>query len=171
MKIGNNLIIASSDLDLFSSDDELAAVLAYRLARHLLSHPREEISTVATIPIHGLLFFLLNWKWWIIAQPICFLGLNLLWEHPSEDSRTREADRLGMEIMDKAGFGLDGAISAVRKEERDILKGMLKREKQLGVKSQFSQYEDWEVLQAFDTRQFDTEVGSSVPSLCIFVPC
>lgn len=171
MQVGNHFIIASSDVELCSSDDELAFLLAFRLARNQLSHPREEISTVATLPIQGLLFFLLNWKWWIIAQPACFLALNYFWEHPSADSRIREADRRAMELMDKAGFRLDGAISIVRKGERELLKAILKRERQLGAKSQMANYEDWEVLRAYDTSQPASEVSSVVSNLCILVLC
>lgn len=112
---GHKSIFASSDVDMLT-DYDVAGKLAQKIASVLLRHIQEEKSGQLFFAPNGLsLFILFSWKWWIpvlVEFEFAKIFISII---SSERSRNRKADRLGMRLMDKAGFDTFGAISAWEK--------------------------------------------------------
>ena len=101
-------------LDLVGSDDELAAVLGHEAAHILARHPAERVSqqiaTQAGVTVAQLVFGGENGENAEMVAGVLGLGATYGVLLPYSRAHELEADRLGVELMRKAGFEPQAAV-------------------------------------------------------------
>lgn len=96
------------------NDDEIAAIMGHEMAHALREHHREQLSRELAVQSGiGLAanFFGLTNTQATLANIASEFGLNL----PHSRTQEREADRLGLELMARAGYNPNAAISLWQK--------------------------------------------------------
>lgn len=105
------------------TDDEIAAIMGHEMAHALREHSREQISRqVATQGTLGLAASMLGLSNGQVqaASLVGELGMGL----PHSRTQESEADRIGLELMARAGYNPNAAISLWQKMQRASGDGM-----------------------------------------------
>ncbi|HEU4621421.1 MAG TPA: M48 family metallopeptidase [Burkholderiaceae bacterium] len=98
--------------ELSLTDDELAAVMGHEIAHALREHAREKISQQA--PVSVLADIASAFGYGAISQ-LGAQGFQLLVGLPNSREMETEADRIGIELMARAGYDPRGAITVWQK--------------------------------------------------------
>lgn len=99
------------------TDDEIAAIMGHEMAHALREHSREQLSRqVATQSTLGIAAGLLGMSSGQVhaVNLLGELGMNL----PHSRTQETEADRLGLELMARAGYNPNSAITLWQKMQR-----------------------------------------------------
>lgn len=114
---GGKIIVYSGLANqLKATDGELAAVIGHEIAHALRDHAAERISvTQRNQTIAGLGTALLNAKTGHDFSNITNTGTNLFFNLPNSREQESEADRIGLELMARAGYAPTEAISLWKK--------------------------------------------------------
>ncbi len=106
-----NIFVYKGLLDFVKSDDELAAVLAHEMAHVILRHGAEKNSTYEVASLgEYLLLGKLSPAYRQIGSLLYEAGVSIAFLLPYSREQEREADEVGLLIMQRAGFNLDGAV-------------------------------------------------------------
>lgn len=115
---GGKIIFYTGIIDrLQLTDDEIAAIMGHEMAHALREHSREQISRkVATQSGIGLAASVLGLSGGQVqaASLVGELGLSL----PHSRTQESEADRIGLELMARAGYNPNAAITLWQKMQR-----------------------------------------------------
>lgn len=99
------------------SDDEIAAIMGHEMAHALREHSREQLSrqlaTQGSLALAASAFGLSNSQAQI-ASVASEIGLTL----PHSRAQESEADRMGLELMARAGYNPNAAVSLWQKMQR-----------------------------------------------------
>lgn len=99
-----------------ATDGELAAVIGHEIAHVLRDHAAERISVAQrNQAIAGLGAALLNAKTGYNFSNIASLGTNLFFNLPNSREQETEADRVGLELMARAGYLPNEAVTLWKK--------------------------------------------------------
>ena len=103
-----------------ATDDELAAVIGHEIVHALREHGRERMSTalVQQIGIIGFAAYIANKRTRVstdAAVQAVALGTTLFFALPNSREQEREADKMGLELMARAGYNPMAAVSLWRK--------------------------------------------------------
>ena len=112
---GGKMVIYTGIIEqLKLNDDELAAIIGHEMAHALREHSREQISqrfaTTQVVNIGSILLGLGS-----AGQNVASLASDLILTLPFSRSMELEADVMGMELMARAGFDPNGAVSVWQK--------------------------------------------------------
>ena len=103
-----------------ATDDELAAVIGHEIVHALREHGRERMSTalVQQVGIIGFAAYIANKGTRVstdAAVQAVALGTTLFFALPNSREQEREADKMGLELMARAGYNPMAAVSLWRK--------------------------------------------------------
>lgn len=114
---GGKIIVYSGLVtQLKASDGELAAVIGHEIAHALREHAAERISVAQrNQTIAGLGATLLGKQTGYDFSNIANLGANIFFNLPNNRTQETEADRIGLELMARAGYNPNDAISLWKK--------------------------------------------------------
>ena len=114
---GGKIIVYSGLItQLKATDGELAAVIGHEIAHALRDHAAERISvSQRNQTIAGIGTALLRSQTGYDFSSIANLGTNLFFNLPNNREQESEADRVGLELMARAGYDPNAAISLWKK--------------------------------------------------------
>lgn len=118
---GGKIIVYSGLItQLKATDGELAAVIGHEIAHALRDHAAERISVAErNQTIAGIGAALIRSQMGYDVSSVANLGTNLFFNLPNSREQESEADRVGLELMARAGYDPNEAISLWKKMMAD----------------------------------------------------
>ena len=119
---GGKIVVSSRLMrKLALTDDELAAVIGHEIAHALREHGREKVSQSAGVDLAAMIggaigsFYGLDSK---VGKGLIGTAGDLVFTHSNSRSMEQEADRIGIELVARAGYDPHAAITLWQKMAR-----------------------------------------------------